>query len=68
VILALDVLEHLLEDELHAIVDKLIKLDPGTQILLSAPFGRTATHPMHLDETEDTKQQIARLQSERPGA
>ena len=67
VILALDVLEHLPRDELHAIVDKLIQLKhPGTEIILSAPFGRTATHPMHLDETEDTKQQIARLQTEQP--
>jgi len=68
VILVLDVLEHLPKDELHAIVDQLIRLKhPGTQIILSAPFGRTATHPMHLDETEDTKQQIRRLQTELPG-
>jgi 2-polyprenyl-3-methyl-5-hydroxy-6-metoxy-1,4-benzoquinol methylase len=67
VILVLDVLEHLPKDELHVIVDKLIRLKHAkTEIILSAPFGRTATHPMHLDETEDTKQQIRRLQTELP--
>jgi 2-polyprenyl-3-methyl-5-hydroxy-6-metoxy-1,4-benzoquinol methylase len=67
VILALDVLEHLPKDELHAVVDKLIQLKhASTTIILSAPFGRTAEHPMHLDADEDTRQQIQRLQTELP--
>jgi len=64
-ILCLDVLEHLPKDELHTIVDKLVKLKkPTTQIVIHAPFGRTATHPMHLDLTEDTKHQVMRLQND----
>jgi hypothetical protein len=39
---------------------------PGTEIIISAPFGRSAVHPMHLDLTEDTKQQIERLRTELP--
>ena len=63
VILVLDVLEHvsappgpsrpLPKDELHAIVDKLLQLKhANTESILSAPFGRAATHPIHLDDTE----------------
>lgn len=67
VILVLDVLEHLPPDELRAVVDKLIRVKhAGTQILLSAPFGRTAEHPMHLDSDAGTEQQIHRLQTELP--
>ncbi len=67
VILCMDVLEHLPKAELHAIVDKLVALKtPKTQVIIHAPFGRTAMHPMHLDETEDTKQQIERLKTELP--
>jgi 2-polyprenyl-3-methyl-5-hydroxy-6-metoxy-1,4-benzoquinol methylase len=67
VILALDVLEHLPKDELDAAVDKLIRLKhPKTEIIISAPFGRTAMHPMHLDADEHTKQQVQRLQTELP--
>ncbi len=66
-ILCMDVLEHLPKAELHATVDKLVALKTkDTQIIIHAPFGRTATHPMHLDETEDTKQQIERLKTELP--
>jgi len=69
VILVLDVLEHLPKDELDSVVDKLIKLKhPGTEIILSAPFGRTATHPMHLDSDAHTQDQIRRLQTELPRA
>jgi 2-polyprenyl-3-methyl-5-hydroxy-6-metoxy-1,4-benzoquinol methylase len=68
-ILVLDVLEHLPKDELDTVVDKLIKLKhPGTEIILSAPFGRTATHPMHLDADAHTQEQIRRLQTELPRA
>lgn len=67
VIMALDVLEHLPKDELHAVVDKLIKLKHAkTEIVLSAPFGKTAVHPMHMDADEDTKRQVQRLQTELP--
>jgi len=69
VILVLDVLEHLPKDELDSVVDKLIKLKhAGTEIILSAPFGRTATHPMHLDADAHTQEQIRRLQTELPRA
>lgn len=67
VILALDVLEHLPKDTLHEVVDKLVKLKHAkTEIVISAPFGRTAVHPMHIDLTEDTKQQVHRLKTEVP--
>jgi 2-polyprenyl-3-methyl-5-hydroxy-6-metoxy-1,4-benzoquinol methylase len=67
VILALDVLEHLPKDELNSVVDRLIALKhPGTQIIISAPFGRTSVHPMHLDADENTRTQIKRLQTELP--
>jgi len=67
VILALDVLEHLPKDELHAMVDKLVRLKHAkTEIILSAPFGRTAVHPMHMDSSEDTQQQVKRLRTELP--
>jgi 2-polyprenyl-3-methyl-5-hydroxy-6-metoxy-1,4-benzoquinol methylase len=67
VILALDVLEHLPKEELKSVVDRLIALKhANTHILISAPFGRTAVHPMHLDADEHTRQQIERLQTELP--
>lgn len=67
VILALDVLEHLPKNELNAVVDRLIALKhAGTHIVISAPFGRTAVHPMHLDADDNTKHQIKRLQTELP--
>jgi 2-polyprenyl-3-methyl-5-hydroxy-6-metoxy-1,4-benzoquinol methylase len=67
VIMCMDVLEHLPKDVLHDVVDKLIKLKrPGTQIIISAPFGRTAVHPMHMDLSDDTKQQVERLRTELP--
>lgn len=67
IILCLDVLEHLPQAELKTTVDKLIKLKkPTTQIVISAPFGRTATHPMHLDATAETVNQIRRLRTELP--
>ena len=66
-ILALDVLEHLPKQTLHDIVDKLVKLKHDkTEIVISAPFGRTAVHPMHRDLTEDTTQQVERLKTEVP--
>ena len=65
IILALDVLEHLPADELTRAVDRLVKLKHArTLVVLSAPFGRTATHPMHLDADAHTKQQVTRLQGE----
>ena len=67
VIMCMDVLEHLPKDILHDVVDKLVKLKhAGTRIIISAPFGRTAVHPMHLDLSEDTKQQVRRLRDELP--
>lgn len=67
VIMCMDVLEHLPKDILHDVVDKLVKLKhAGTQIIISAPFGRTAVHPMHLDLSDDTKQQIERLRTALP--
>jgi 2-polyprenyl-3-methyl-5-hydroxy-6-metoxy-1,4-benzoquinol methylase len=67
VILALDVLEHLPKDELESVVNRLIQLKhAGTEIIVSAPFGRTAMHPMHLDEDEQTKHQMQRLKTELP--
>jgi 2-polyprenyl-3-methyl-5-hydroxy-6-metoxy-1,4-benzoquinol methylase len=67
VIMCMDVLEHLPRDILHDVVDKLVKLKhAGTRIIISAPFGRTAVHPMHLDLSEDTKQQVRRLRDELP--
>jgi 2-polyprenyl-3-methyl-5-hydroxy-6-metoxy-1,4-benzoquinol methylase len=66
-ILCLDVLEHLPKQELHDVVDKLVKLKTAsTIVIIHAPFGKTAVHPMHLDLTEDTQAQVARLQSELP--
>jgi 2-polyprenyl-3-methyl-5-hydroxy-6-metoxy-1,4-benzoquinol methylase len=67
VILALDVLEHLPKDILRDVVDKLVKLKhANTQIIMSAPFGRTAVHPMHMDADEHTKRQVERLKTELP--
>jgi len=67
VILALDVLEHLPKDALEDAVGKLVRLKHArTRVIISAPFGRTATHPMHLDATEHTKQQVQRLKKELP--
>jgi 2-polyprenyl-3-methyl-5-hydroxy-6-metoxy-1,4-benzoquinol methylase len=67
VILALDVLEHLPKETLHQIVEKLVKLKHAkTEIIISAPFGRTAVHPMHIDLTDDTKAQVERLKTEVP--
>jgi 2-polyprenyl-3-methyl-5-hydroxy-6-metoxy-1,4-benzoquinol methylase len=67
IILALDVMEHLPHDELTNVVDKLVKLKhPGTQIIMSAPFGRTAVHPMHMDADDHTHEQIERLKTELP--
>ena len=67
VIMCMDVLEHLPKDVLHDVVDKLVKLKHArTEIIISAPFGRTAVHPMHMDLSDDTKQQIARLRTAMP--
>lgn len=67
VILALDVLEHLPEKELKNVVDKLVALKhEGTRIIMSAPFGRTSVHPMHLDADEHTRHQVHRLKTEIP--
>jgi 2-polyprenyl-3-methyl-5-hydroxy-6-metoxy-1,4-benzoquinol methylase len=67
VIMCMDVLEHLPKDILHDVVDKLVKLKhAGTRIIISAPFGRTAVHPMHMDLSDDTKQQIERLRTALP--
>jgi len=67
VIMCMDVLEHLPKDVLHDVVDKLVKLKHArTQIIISAPFGRTAVHPMHMDLSDDTKQQIERLRTALP--
>jgi 2-polyprenyl-3-methyl-5-hydroxy-6-metoxy-1,4-benzoquinol methylase len=67
VIMCMDVLEHLPKDILHDVVDKLVKLKHArTEIIISAPFGRTAVHPMHLDLSDDTKQQIERLRTALP--
>lgn len=67
VILALDVLEHLPKNVLNSVVDRLVALKHDkTVIVISAPFGRTAVHPMHLDADENTKAQIKRLQTEVP--
>lgn len=67
VILALDVLEHLPKEVLEDLVNKLVKLKHAkTRVIMSAPFGRTSVHPMHLDATEHTKQQVQRLMNELP--
>ena len=67
VILALDVLEHLPSAILEDTVNKLVKLKhPGTKVIMSAPFGRTSVHPMHLDADAHTKQQVNRLMNELP--
>jgi 2-polyprenyl-3-methyl-5-hydroxy-6-metoxy-1,4-benzoquinol methylase len=67
VILALDVLEHLPREVMRDLVDKLVKVKhPKTKVIMSAPFGRTSVHPMHLDADEHTKQQVARLMHELP--
>ena len=67
VIVALDVFEHIPKEELKKIVDKLIRLKHDkTEILLNAPFGKTAVHPMHLDADAEVLAQISRLQSELP--
>jgi 2-polyprenyl-3-methyl-5-hydroxy-6-metoxy-1,4-benzoquinol methylase len=67
VIMCMDVLEHLPKDILHDVVDKLVKLKHAkTEIIISAPFGRTAVHPMHMDLSDDTKQQIERLRTALP--
>jgi 2-polyprenyl-3-methyl-5-hydroxy-6-metoxy-1,4-benzoquinol methylase len=66
-IICMDVMEHLPPKELVKTVDKLVKLKTKTtQIVIHAPFGRTAQHPMHLDASEDTKHQIQRLETELP--
>jgi len=67
VIMCMDVLEHLPRDILHDVVDKLVKLKHArTEIIISAPFGRTSVHPMHMDLSDDTKQQIERLRTALP--
>jgi 2-polyprenyl-3-methyl-5-hydroxy-6-metoxy-1,4-benzoquinol methylase len=67
VILALDVLEHLPKDELRRVVDRLVALKhAGTQVIMSAPFGRTAVHPMHMDADADTRLQVQRFLTEVP--
>ena len=67
VILVLDVLEHLPADEIDAVVDKLIALKhANTEVIIHAPFGKTAQHPMHFDLDDHTREQIERLQSEVP--
>lgn len=67
VILALDVLEHLPADVLEDSVNKLVKLKhAGTKVLMSAPFGRTSVHPMHIDADEHTRTQVGRLMNEVP--
>lgn len=65
VILALDVLEHLPPKEMKEAVDKLVRLKhKDTKVIMSAPFGRTATHPMHLDADDHTKKQVERFKTE----
>jgi 2-polyprenyl-3-methyl-5-hydroxy-6-metoxy-1,4-benzoquinol methylase len=67
VILALDVLEHLPKDVLRSVVDKLVALKHAkTEIVMSAPFGRTAVHPMHMDADEETNRQVERLKTALP--
>jgi len=67
VILALDVLEHLPAAELEAVVTKLVSLKTEkTTVIMSAPFGRTSVHPMHLDSDEHTERQVERLRTELP--
>jgi 2-polyprenyl-3-methyl-5-hydroxy-6-metoxy-1,4-benzoquinol methylase len=67
VIMCMDVLEHLPKDILHDVVDKLVKLKHAkTEIIISAPFGTTSVHPMHMDLSDDTKQQIERLRTALP--
>jgi len=67
VILCLDVLEHLPSAILEDTVNKLVKLKhPGTKVIMSAPFGRTSVHPMHIDADDHTKQQVNRLMNELP--
>lgn len=67
VIVALDVFEHIPKQELHKIVDKLIRLKHDkTEILLNAPFGKTSVHPMHLDADAEVFAEIKRLQTELP--
>jgi 2-polyprenyl-3-methyl-5-hydroxy-6-metoxy-1,4-benzoquinol methylase len=67
VIMCMDVLEHLPRDILHDVVDKLIKLKHArTEIIIAAPFGRTAVHPMHMDLSADTREQIQRLRTVLP--
>jgi len=69
VILVLDVLEHLPADELDSVVDKLIALKhANTEVIIHAPFGKTAQHPMHFDLDDHTREQIERLQREVPSA
>ena len=66
-ILCLDVLEHLPQKDLVETVDKLVKLKhAGTQVMIHAPFGKTATHPMHLDSSAETERQLKRLHEELP--
>lgn len=63
VILAMDVLEHLPKPLLAETVDRLLALrHEGTVVIMSAPFGRTATHPMHVDFDAETQAQLDRLQ------
>lgn len=67
VILALDVLEHLPKEILRSVVDKLVALKhEKTEIIMDAPFGRTAVHPMHLDADAETHHQVKRLKTELP--
>ncbi len=67
VILALDVLEHLPKDVLRSVVDQLVALKHAkTEIVMSAPFGKTAVHPMHMDADEETRRQVERLKTALP--
>ncbi|MBI4137102.1 methyltransferase domain-containing protein, partial [Candidatus Roizmanbacteria bacterium] len=58
VILLFDVLEHLPKEELRNIANKLKKMKHNeTEIIITAPFGKTAEHPMHFD-LDGQRQQI----------
>ena len=56
-------LDHLPEDHQCA---RLHGHNYVVEIVLSAPFGKTDVHPMHMDADDDTHKQVERLKTELP--
>ncbi len=62
VILCFDVFEHLKDEEFEDVINRLMRMKaPGGQVLISASFGNTNSHPMHYELTPKKKELIDKL-------